>query len=121
MHGIAGDDRGFGEWGAVVPEGRLLLWSQRAAQSGPIVATAPDELTEHRGRVDVMRSFSVRQSDTRRAFVLMAPGWVRTVLGGPGAPFTIDESVPLVVDVLLSRLGKPGLEYLDRWGRTIPW
>lgn len=68
-----------------------------------------------------MRSFSARQSTTQRAFVLMAPGWVRTALGGPGAPLTIDETVPRVVDVLLSRLGNPGLEYLDRWGQTVPW
>jgi NAD(P)-dependent dehydrogenase (short-subunit alcohol dehydrogenase family) len=68
-----------------------------------------------------MRSFAARQSQTERAFVLMAPGWIRTDLGGPGAPFTIEESVPLVVDVLLSRLGKPGLEYLDRFGQTVPW
>jgi hypothetical protein len=59
-----------------------------------------------------MRGFVARQSETRRAFVLMAPGWIRTDLGGSKAPFTIDESIPLVVDVLLSRLGKPGLEYL---------
>ncbi|QKV90733.1 SDR family NAD(P)-dependent oxidoreductase [Streptomyces sp. NA02950] len=68
-----------------------------------------------------MRSFSARQSETQRAFALMAPGWVRTALGGPDAPLTIDESVPRVMDVLLSRLGKPGLEYLDRFGQTVPW
>lgn len=68
-----------------------------------------------------MRSFAVRQSETRRALVLMAPGWIRTDLGGPDAPFTIDESVPRVVDVLLSKLGRPGLEYLDRFGQTVPW
>lgn len=68
-----------------------------------------------------MRSFAARQSQTRRALVLMAPGWIRTDLGGSGAPFTIDESVPRVVDVLVSRLGKPGLAYLDRFGRTVPW
>jgi NAD(P)-dependent dehydrogenase (short-subunit alcohol dehydrogenase family) len=68
-----------------------------------------------------MRSLSVRQSETQRTFVLMAPGWVRTTLGGPDAPLTIDESVPQVVDVLLSRLGKPGLAYLDRFGQTVPW
>ncbi|MEE1782408.1 SDR family oxidoreductase [Streptomyces sp. SP17BM10] len=68
-----------------------------------------------------LRSFAARQGGTRRAVVLMAPGWIRTALGGPDAPFTIEETVPLVVDVLLSRLGTPGLAYLDRFGRTVPW
>lgn len=68
-----------------------------------------------------LRSFAARQSETQRAFVLMAPGWIRTALGGPDAPFTIEETVPLLVDVLLSQLGTPGLAYLDRFGRTVPW
>lgn len=51
----------------------------------------------------------------------MAPGWIRTALGGPDALFTVEESGPLLVDVLLSRLGTPGLAYLDRSGRTVPW
>ncbi|MFD8706586.1 SDR family NAD(P)-dependent oxidoreductase [Kitasatospora sp. NPDC059648] len=69
----------------------------------------------------LLRSFAARQGGTRRAFVLLAPGWIRTALGGPDAPFTIEETVPLLVDVLLSRLGTPGLAYLDRFGRTVPW
>ncbi|WP_030668120.1 SDR family oxidoreductase [Streptomyces rimosus] len=68
-----------------------------------------------------MRSFAVRQAGTRRGFVLMAPGWIRTALGGPDAPYSVEESVPLLLDVLLSRLGTPGLAYLDRSGRTVPW
>ncbi|MDI5962257.1 SDR family oxidoreductase [Streptantibioticus silvisoli] len=68
-----------------------------------------------------MRSFAARQAGTRRAFVLLAPGWIRTALGGPDAPFTVEESVPLLVDVLLSRLGTPGPAFLDRSGRTVPW
>lgn len=68
-----------------------------------------------------MSSFAIRQSGTGRAFVLMAPGWIHTALGGPDAPFTIEESTPRVVDVLLSRRGKPGLAYLDRFGETVPW
>ncbi|MFD5539264.1 SDR family oxidoreductase [Streptomyces sp. NPDC127079] len=68
-----------------------------------------------------LRSFAARQGETRRAFVLMAPGWIRTALGGPDAPYTIEETVPLLVDVLLSRLGTPGLAYLDRFGQTVPW
>jgi len=68
-----------------------------------------------------MRSFVARQSDTARAFVLMAPGWIQTALGGPDAPFTLEESVPDVVNVLLEKRERPGLEYLDRFGRTVPW
>lgn len=68
-----------------------------------------------------MRSFAVRQADSDRALVLMAPGWIRTELGGPDAPFTMEETVPMVVDVLLARRGTPGLAYLDRFGETVPW
>jgi len=68
-----------------------------------------------------MRSFSVRQAATGRAFVLMAPGWVRTELGGPDARLTIEESVPSLVNVLLAKRERPGLEYLDYLGRTVPW
>jgi NAD(P)-dependent dehydrogenase (short-subunit alcohol dehydrogenase family) len=68
-----------------------------------------------------MRSFAARQSDASRAMVLMAPGWVRTDLGGPEARLSIEESVPNLVNVLLSKQGNPGLEYLDYLGRTVPW
>ena len=68
-----------------------------------------------------MRSFAARQSGTSRAMVLMAPGWVRTEMGGSDARLSIEESVPNLVNVLLSKRGKPGLEYLDYLGRTVPW
>ncbi|MEV7046500.1 SDR family NAD(P)-dependent oxidoreductase [Amycolatopsis sp. NPDC051061] len=67
----------------------------------------------------LMRGFAARQAD--RALLLMAPGWIRTALGGDQAPFTLEETVPLIVDVLLAKLGKPGLEFLDREGKTVPW
>ncbi len=68
-----------------------------------------------------MRSFAARQAGTSRAMVLMAQGWIRTDLGGPDAPFSIAESVPNLVDVLLSKLGTHGLQYLDRFGQAVPW
>ena len=68
-----------------------------------------------------MCSYAARHAGDARALVLMAPGWIRTVLGGPSATFSIEESIPKVVDVLLSQQGKPGLRYLDREGRTVPW
>lgn len=68
-----------------------------------------------------MRSFAARQAGTARAMVVMAPGWIRTALGGPDAPLSIEESIPSLVNVLLAKQGKPGLEYLDYLGRTVPW
>jgi NAD(P)-dependent dehydrogenase (short-subunit alcohol dehydrogenase family) len=68
-----------------------------------------------------MRSFAARHSVDRRPMVLIAPGWVRTEMGGPGAPLAIEDSVPNVVSTLLAVQGKPGLQYLDYLGRTVPW
>jgi NAD(P)-dependent dehydrogenase (short-subunit alcohol dehydrogenase family) len=68
-----------------------------------------------------MRSFAARQAGTLRAMVLMAPGWVRTELGGPEGRLSIEESVPGVVNVILAKIGRPGLEYLDYRGRTVRW
>jgi NAD(P)-dependent dehydrogenase (short-subunit alcohol dehydrogenase family) len=68
-----------------------------------------------------MRSYAARQVEGSRALVLMAPGWVRTELGGPNAPFGIEDSIPKVVEVLLAQRGKSGLQFLDRDGRTVPW
>ena len=68
-----------------------------------------------------MRSFAARRSTARRAMVLMAPGWVRTDMGGADARLTIEESIPNVVSTLLAVHGKPGLQYLDYLGRTVPW
>lgn len=68
-----------------------------------------------------MRSYAARHTGEPRALLLLAPGWIRTALGGPDAPFGLDEAVPDIVDTLLSKWDRPGLEYLDRKGRAVAW
>jgi NAD(P)-dependent dehydrogenase (short-subunit alcohol dehydrogenase family) len=68
-----------------------------------------------------MRSFAARHATSQHPMVLMAPGWVRTALGGANGRLSIEESVPNLVNVLLAQQGKPGLQYLDYLGRTVPW
>jgi NAD(P)-dependent dehydrogenase (short-subunit alcohol dehydrogenase family) len=69
----------------------------------------------------LMRSFAARNASDHRPKVLIAPGWVRTDMGGSNATLAIDESIPGVVDTITGQLGKPGLHYLDYTGRTVRW
>lgn len=68
-----------------------------------------------------MRSFAARHAGDKRAMLVIAPGWVRTDMGGPAAPLEIGDSIPRVVDVITANTGKPGVRYLDYQGKTVPW
>jgi NAD(P)-dependent dehydrogenase (short-subunit alcohol dehydrogenase family) len=68
-----------------------------------------------------MRSFAAREAKAPRAMLVLAPGWIRTDMGGADAPYTLEESIPLLVDVLIAKRAKPGLDYLDRFGAIVPW
>jgi len=68
-----------------------------------------------------MRSFAARHAGDPRTLLLMAPGWVRTDMGGPQARLSIEESIPNLADTMDAQAGKAGLQYLDYLGRKIPW
>jgi NAD(P)-dependent dehydrogenase (short-subunit alcohol dehydrogenase family) len=69
----------------------------------------------------LMRSFAARHSGDARALLLIAPGWIRTDMGGADATFSIEEAIPEVVDTILAQTGKSGLQYLDRFGKSVRW
>ena len=68
-----------------------------------------------------MRSYAARHRHGSRSLVLMAPGWVKTELGGPDARLSIDDSIPNVVKTVDALRDQPGLHYVDYLGRTVPW
>jgi NAD(P)-dependent dehydrogenase (short-subunit alcohol dehydrogenase family) len=68
-----------------------------------------------------MRSFAARHAGDPRTLLLMAPGWVRTDMGGPQARLSIEESIPKLANTMDAQAGKAGLQYLDYLGRKVPW
>lgn len=69
----------------------------------------------------LMRSYAARQPVPTHTLLLIAPGWVRTDMGGPDATLDVSESIPLVVDVVTKQTGCSGLQFLNRLGETVPW
>src|ERR1700735_2352154 len=68
-----------------------------------------------------MRSFAARHAEDPRTLLLLAPGWVRTEMGGPHARLSIEESIPNLVNTMEAQTGKKGLQYLDYLGKKVPW
>jgi NAD(P)-dependent dehydrogenase (short-subunit alcohol dehydrogenase family) len=69
----------------------------------------------------LMKCFAARHQGDRRAMLLVAPGWVRTHMGGPTALLSVEESIPFVVDSVERSRGKAGLRFIDRNSRTLSW
>jgi NAD(P)-dependent dehydrogenase (short-subunit alcohol dehydrogenase family) len=69
----------------------------------------------------LVRSYAARHAGDGRTLLLLAPGWVRTDMGGPQASLGIADSIPNLVRTIEAQHGKPGLQYLDYRGTTVPW
>jgi len=108
--------------GCVTPTGTIGVMS---SGQGSLTNNTNGQYEVYRGSKAAlnmfMRSFAARHQDEARTLLLMAPGWVRTDMGGPEAKLTIEESIPRLVDTMLAHEGRPGLQYLDYLGRTVPW
>ncbi len=68
----------------------------------------------------MLRSFSVR-SGAGRTVLAVAPGWVRTDMGGPTATLDVETSVKGMVDAIAARRGRPGAMYVNYLGEDVAW
>jgi NAD(P)-dependent dehydrogenase (short-subunit alcohol dehydrogenase family) len=69
----------------------------------------------------LMRSYAARYADAAHTLLLICPGHVRTELGGPEAPLTIDQSIPGAVETINRHSGEPGLKFLNYQDQPVPW
>ena len=69
----------------------------------------------------VMRTVAIDLADRHIISVVINPGWVKTDMGGPNAPFTASESVN-AIRRLVSTLGPAESgKFFNYDGREYPW
>ena len=67
------------------------------------------------------RSLAASLGGWRVTVLAVAPGWVRTDMGGRSASLSVEESVRGIVDVLESRAGTGRHGFVDYRGREMEW
>jgi NAD(P)-dependent dehydrogenase (short-subunit alcohol dehydrogenase family) len=106
----------------VQPDGALAVMSSIL---GSIAANTSGDFEPYRSSKAALnqslRSFAAESKDAPWSFTAVHPGWVKTDMGGPGAPLDVATSVRGVADVLISRLGARGAAFIDYSGQSLPW
>lgn len=65
------------------------------------------------------RSFFHRHPE--HAVLSIAPGWVRTDMGGPSATFDVETSCRNVANAIATHAGRPGHRYVNYDGSELAW
>ncbi|EPD89335.1 hypothetical protein HMPREF1486_06277 [Streptomyces sp. HPH0547] len=106
----------------VAPTGTIGVMSSRQGSVGLNTNGGQDVYRASKSALNqLMRCYAARYPDAAHTLLLICPGHVRTELGGPAAPLTIDESVPGVVDTINRHSGEPGLRFLNHQDEPVPW
>jgi NAD(P)-dependent dehydrogenase (short-subunit alcohol dehydrogenase family) len=68
----------------------------------------------------LLRSYAARvRSD--RTLLAVAPGWVKTDMGGSDAMLELETSVRGMADMIAARSGKKGLVFVNYLNEALPW
>ncbi len=105
----------------VTPEGTIVAMSSGL---GSVTNNTRGEWEVYRGSKAALntflRSYAVR-AGAGRTVIAMAPGWVRTDMGGPKAGLDVETSVRGMADTLAARAGQGGVAYVNYLNETVAW
>jgi NAD(P)-dependent dehydrogenase (short-subunit alcohol dehydrogenase family) len=106
----------------VVPRGTIAIMSSGLASVANNESGGYEVYRGSKAALNtLMRSFAARHAGDPLTLLLMAPGWVRTDMGGPQAPLGIEDSIPNLANTMDAQAGRAGLQFLDYLGRKVPW
>jgi NAD(P)-dependent dehydrogenase (short-subunit alcohol dehydrogenase family) len=105
----------------VPPDGVIAAMSSGLGSVANTTGTGMEVYRASKAALNVMlRTFAVRDGKGR-AVLAVAPGWVRTDMGGANAPLDIPTSVRGIADAITARRGRPGAAFIDYQGNDVAW
>ncbi len=84
----------------------------------PEIGTLRERLADD--RLDVL-IVNAGNSDHNVPVAEIAPGWVQTDLGGSGAPVTVEQVAPGIIDTIDSHRSAGGLRFVNAQNEVVPW
>jgi NAD(P)-dependent dehydrogenase (short-subunit alcohol dehydrogenase family) len=104
----------------IEPDGVIAFMTSRLASSQQTKGQWEIYRASKAAQNALVRSFHVRRSAERRCILSLAPGWVKTDLGGYDAPLDVSTSARSLADVIADQRGHPGYWQLDYDGSALP-
>ncbi len=105
---------------ALKPDGTLAFMSSRLG-SVELAAGSMPLYSASKAALNSLTRALAAGLDKKITVLTLHPGWVRTDLGGAGAPLDVATSTRGLADVLEAKLGSGAREFLDYTGKTLPW
>ena len=107
--------------GLVVPDGTAVVMSSGLGSVGNNTKGGWEVYRASKAALNTLtRSFALRQGGGRTVLV-MAPGWVRTDMGGSGASLDVGTSVRGMADTIAARRGSGTCLYVDYQNTIVAW
>ena len=108
----------------LVPSGGVMAFTSSILGSVQL-ALAPDMALYGASKAalnSLIRNWATEQGEALDIRLLaLHPGWVRTDMGGPQAPLSVEDSVRGLVRVIEQVAGQTGCDFLDHQGQVLPW